>query len=95
MIFPPLYITQERLEFDNQIAELEKAIKTRRRDFKELQSMSSDAQMARDMARTELARQEQSMAESRREREKVLSEYRKQAEEKKEFADKVEKRVSR
>ncbi len=50
--------------------------------------------MARDMARTELARQEQSMAESRREREKVLSEYRKQAEEKKEFAEKVERRVS-
>ncbi len=56
--------------------------------------MCSDAQMARDMARTELGRQEQSMAESRREREKVLSEYRRQAEEKKEFADKVEKRVS-
>ena len=56
--------------------------------------MCSDAQMARDMARTELSRQEQSMAESRREREKVLSEYRKQAEEKKEFADKVERRVS-
>ena len=34
------------------------------------------------------------MAESRRERESVLSEYKKQAEEKKEFADKVEKRVS-
>ena len=34
------------------------------------------------------------MAESRREREKVLSEYRRLAEEKKEFRDKVEKRVS-
>lgn len=41
-----------------------------------------------------MSRQEQSMAESRREREKVLSEYRKQAEEKKEFQEKVEKRVS-
>ena len=33
------------------------------------------------------------MSESRREREKVLTEYRKQAEEKKEFAEKVERRV--
>lgn len=43
---------------------------------------------------TELARQEQSMAESRKEREIVLSDYRKQADEKKEFAEKVERRVS-
>ena len=42
----------------------------------------------------ELARQEQSMAESRREREKVLAEYRRQAEEKKDFKEKVERRVS-
>ena len=42
----------------------------------------------------ELGRQEQSMAESRREREKVLAEYRRQAEEKKEFKEKVERRVS-
>ena len=33
------------------------------------------------------------MAESRKEREVVLSEYRKQADEKKEFAEKVERRV--
>lgn len=33
------------------------------------------------------------MAESRRERDKVITEYRRQAEEKKEFAEKVEKRV--
>ena len=34
------------------------------------------------------------MAESRRERERVLADYRKQAEEKKDFKEKVEKRVS-
>lgn len=33
------------------------------------------------------------MAESRRERERVLADYRKQADEKKDFKDKVEKRV--
>ena len=41
----------------------------------------------------ELVHQEQSMTESRRERDKVITEYRRQAEEKKEFAEKVEKRV--
>ena len=34
------------------------------------------------------------MADSRREREKVLAEYRTKANEKKEFAEKVERRVS-
>ena len=37
---------------------------------------------------------EQSISEGRREREKKLSEYRQQVEEKKEFQEKVERRVS-
>ena len=45
------------------------------------------------MLQTELGRLEQSMADSRKEREKVLAEYRAKANEKKEFADKVERRV--
>ena len=35
------------------------------------------------------------MAETRREREKEIAEYRKQAEEKKDFKEKVERRVSK
>ena len=42
---------QERLGFDNDIAALEKAIKKRRKDFRELESMLSDAQLSRDMAK--------------------------------------------
>lgn len=42
---------QERLGFDNQIAALEKAIKTRRKDLKDLESMYTDAQLAKDMAK--------------------------------------------
>ena len=38
---------------------------------------------------------EQSISEDRRKREKKLSEYRQQVEEKKEFQEKVERRVSR
>ena len=46
------------------------------------------------MVQMELSRQEQSMGESRRERERVLADYRRQADEKKEFKEKVERRVS-
>ena len=44
-------ILQERLGFDNQIAALEKAIKTRRKDLNDLESMYTDSQLARDMAK--------------------------------------------
>ena len=43
--------TQERLGFDNEIAALEKAIKKRRKDLQELESMYNDAQHSRDMAK--------------------------------------------
>lgn len=42
---------QERLGFDNEIAALEKAIKKRRKDLQELESMYNDAQHSRDMAK--------------------------------------------
>ena len=57
--------------------------------------MYDDAQIARDTARAELSKLEQSVYEAKREREIQLAEYKKQAEEKKEHAEKVEKRVSR
>ena len=57
--------------------------------------MYDDAQIARDTARAELSKLEQSVYEAKREREAQLAEYKKQAEEKKEHAEKVEKRVSR
>ncbi|XP_064395156.1 outer dynein arm-docking complex subunit 3-like isoform X2 [Halichondria panicea] len=88
-------LQEERLGFDREIADLEKAIKTRSKDLKELENMCNDAQLARDMAKAELSRQEQSMTESRRERDKVLAEYRKQANEKKDFAEKVDRRLRR
>ena len=44
-------IIQERLEFDNQIDILEKNIRQRRKNLKELSIMCNDAQIARDMAK--------------------------------------------
>lgn len=55
--------------------------------------MHSDAQIARDTARGELSKLEQSVYEAKKERESQLMEYKKQAAEKKEHAEKVEKRV--
>ena len=57
--------------------------------------MYNDAQIARDTARAELAKLEQSVYEAKRERESQLLEYKKQAEDKKEHAEKVEKRVKK
>ena len=46
-----MIIIQERLEFDNQIDILEKNIRQRRKNLKELSIMCNDAQIARDMAK--------------------------------------------
>lgn len=45
---------QERLGFDNEIAALEKAIKTRRRDLRELETVCSDAQLSLEMSKVEI-----------------------------------------
>ena len=42
---------QERLEFDNQVDILEKNIRQRRKNLKDLTIMCNDAQIARDMAK--------------------------------------------
>ena len=46
------------------------------------------------MSQTELSQQEQESSDARKEREKNLSDYKRQADEKKEFAERVERRVS-
>ena len=76
------------------LKDLEEAIKAQRDELRELKAMNNDAQIARDTAKSELGRLEQSVYESKREREAALAEYKRQAEEKKEHAEKVEKRVS-
>jgi DNA repair exonuclease SbcCD ATPase subunit len=77
------------------LKDLEEAIKAQQDELRELKAMNNDAQIARDTAKLELARLEQSVYESKREREAALAEYKRQAEEKKEHAEKVEKRVSK
>ena len=56
--------------------------------------MHNDAQIAKENARSELGKLEQSLFEAKKERDVKLEKYKKQAEEKKEHAEKVEKRVN-
>lgn len=88
------HLKEEGRTWPNQLDALEQAIKAQQEELKELKAMNNDAQIARDAARAELHKMEQSVYEAKRERETALAEYKKQAEEKKEHAEKVEKRVS-
>ena len=87
------YLKKERRSWPKQLDTLEQGIKQQNDELSELKVMYDDAQIARDTARAELSKLEQSVYEAKREREVQLTEYKKQAEEKKEHAEKVEKRV--
>ena len=86
-------LKEERRTWPNQLNNLERAICAQREELDELNAMNHDAQIAREAAKAELAKLEQSVYEKKKEREKALAEYKRQAEEKKDHADKVEKRV--
>lgn len=86
-------LKEERRTWPNQLNNLEKAICAQREELEELNAMNHDAQIAREAAKAELTKLEQSVYERKKERERELSHYKKQAEEKKDHAEKVEKRV--
>lgn len=88
-------LKEERRTWPNQLNNLERAINTQREELKELNAMNHDAQIAREAAKAELTKLEQSVYERKKERERELSQYKKQAEEKKDHAEKVEKRLQR
>lgn len=88
-------LKEERRTWPNQLNNLEKAICAQREELEELNAMNHDAQIAREAAKAELTKLEQSVYERKKERERELSHYKKQAEEKKDHAEKVEKRLQR
>ncbi|KAK1153927.1 coiled-coil domain-containing protein 151-like isoform X1 [Acipenser oxyrinchus oxyrinchus] len=57
--------------------------------------MNSDAQLSKDAAKAELQHQEEVVYRERRQRDKILNELRKQAEERKAQAERVERRAQR
>ena len=83
----------ERRSWPSQLDALEQGIKEQDMELKRLHVMHEDAKNARATARTELAKLEQSVMESKKVREAQLKSYKQQAQEKKEHAENIEKRM--
>uniref|UniRef100_A0A8C4TGE1 Outer dynein arm docking complex subunit 3 n=1 Tax=Erpetoichthys calabaricus TaxID=27687 RepID=A0A8C4TGE1_ERPCA len=89
------HLQEESLTFQNQLDGLETEIMRQSQELKELQTMSNDAQLAKEAAKTELQHQEEMLFRERREREQILAEYKRLAEERRAHAERVERRVQR
>ncbi|CAK8674702.1 outer dynein arm-docking complex subunit 3-like [Clavelina lepadiformis] len=89
------HLQEESLSFHNQLDQQEEEILTTRQELLNVQSMYTDAQVARDDAKEELGRHEDIVYRERKEREMALAELKAQAEEKKAHAERVERRLQR
>ncbi|XP_071802586.1 outer dynein arm-docking complex subunit 3-like [Asterias amurensis] len=86
---------KDSLTFGNDLDSLETEIDKQKSELKDLQAMNRDAQISRDAAKAELSKHEETVYRERREREEALADLRKQAEEKKAHAERVERRLHR
>ena len=86
-------LQEERLNFDNQLANFEKTIRAKKQDASELEMMSRDANHAKEVAKTELARFEQQISEERKQREKDLTARKELVKSKLEENDSVNQKV--
>ncbi|XP_075433648.1 LOW QUALITY PROTEIN: outer dynein arm-docking complex subunit 3 [Ascaphus truei] len=89
------HMQEESLTFQSQLDLLEAEILHQKHELSELHTMNRDAMISRDVARAELQRQEDQVYKERRERERVLQSYRAQAEERRENAERAERRAQR
>ncbi|XP_041099409.1 coiled-coil domain-containing protein 151 isoform X1 [Polyodon spathula] len=89
------HLQEESLTFQNKLDSMEAEILRQRQELRELQVMNSDAQLSKDRAKAELQHQEEVVYRERRQRDKILNELRKQAEERKAQAERVERRAQR
>eukprot|EP00928_Gymnodinium_smaydae_P036964 TRINITY_DN25742_c0_g1_i1.p1 TRINITY_DN25742_c0_g1~~TRINITY_DN25742_c0_g1_i1.p1 ORF type:complete len:525 (-),score=196.63 TRINITY_DN25742_c0_g1_i1:788-2362(-) len=67
-------LSQERIGFDNQLAGIERTLKSKERDYEELLLLSHDAYHAKEMAQAELHRFEQGVMEERNQRDREVQE---------------------
>lgn len=86
---------EESLTFQTQLDQLEAEILRLRQELKDLKVMNCDAHQCRDAARMELQQHEEIIYRERREREMILQDYKKQAEERKANAERAERRAQR
>ncbi|KAI7807686.1 coiled-coil domain-containing protein 151 [Triplophysa rosa] len=89
------HLQEESLTFHSQLDQLEADIQQQTQELKELKVMNSDPQLSRESAKAELQLQEEQVYRERREREKILSHYKRQAEEMKAHAERMERRPQR
>lgn len=66
-------LQDEKLTFDHHLRRLEESLKTRKHDTAELELLSRDAQLAKDMCKNELNRIESQLNQDRKVREKHLT----------------------
>jgi coiled-coil domain-containing protein 151 len=67
-------LRDERISFDNQLASIERTLKSKEHDYEELLLLSHDAYHAKEMAQAELHRFEQGVMEERNQRDKEVQE---------------------
>ncbi|XP_062404188.1 coiled-coil domain-containing protein 151 [Sardina pilchardus] len=89
------HLQEESLTFQSQLDGLEAEIRRQKQELQDLQVMNNDAVLSKETAKEELQRQEEQVYRERRERERILSFYKKQAEERRAQAEKVERRAQR
>ncbi|XP_045563635.1 outer dynein arm-docking complex subunit 3 isoform X2 [Salmo salar] len=89
------HLQEESLTFQSQLDKLEAEILRQRQELKDLQVMNSDALLSKDTAKAELQRQEEQMYRERKDRECILTRYKKEAEDRKAQAERVERRAQR
>ncbi|XP_077055755.1 coiled-coil domain-containing protein 151 isoform X3 [Siphateles boraxobius] len=86
------HLQEDSLTFQPQLDRIEAEIRRQTQVLKELQVMNSDAHLSKDQAKAELQLQEEQVYRERREREKILSRYKKQAEERIAQAERMKRR---
>ena len=69
-------LQQEKLTFDTRLVQFERSLKSKKADASELESISRDANKAKEFARAELAKLEQQMSDEKRSREKEIQQRR-------------------
>ncbi|XP_064857495.1 coiled-coil domain-containing protein 151 [Oncorhynchus nerka] len=89
------HLQEESLTFQSQLDKLEAEILRQRQELKDLQVLNSDALLSKDTAKAELQRQEEEMYRERKDRECILTRYKKEAEDRKAQAERVERRAQR
>ncbi|KAA0713375.1 Coiled-coil domain-containing protein 151 [Triplophysa tibetana] len=89
------HLQEESLTFHSQLDQLEADIQQQTQELKELKVMNKDPQLSRESAKAEHQLHEEQVYRERREREKILSHYKRQAEEMKAHAERMERRPQR